>query len=171
MTPPPDAAGSSAAAPHPAGAGCIGDAPPGPPPDSPALYAVAVEFGDCDPAGIVYFPNFFRWMDAASRHFFIHRGVPPWRDTERDWGVLGTPLVDVQARFIAPASYGDRLRIDTAVTEWRRKSFVQRHRIWRGGQLLVEGTEVRVFAARAVDGSAGIRAVPIPPQVRALCTG
>lgn len=139
-----------------------------PPADSPALFKIAVEFGDCDPAGIVYFPNFFRWMDAASRHYFIHRGVPPWRDTERDWGVIGTPLVDVNARFIGPASYGDQLAIDTTVVEWRNKSFVQRHRIWCGARLLVEGTEVRVFAARLPGGGTGIRAVPIPAQVLAL---
>ena len=34
-----------------------------------APYRIAVEFGDCDPAGIVYFPNFHRWMDASSRHW------------------------------------------------------------------------------------------------------
>ena len=33
-------------------------------------HTVRVEFGDCDPAAIVWFPNFFRWIDAASRHFF-----------------------------------------------------------------------------------------------------
>ena len=26
------------------------------------VYTVRVEFGDCDPAGIVWFPNFFRWI-------------------------------------------------------------------------------------------------------------
>ena len=43
-------------------------------------YTVRVEFGDCDPARIVWFPNFFRWIDAASRHFFLQCGVPPWQD-------------------------------------------------------------------------------------------
>jgi 4-hydroxybenzoyl-CoA thioesterase len=32
------------------------------------VHQVRVEFGDCDPARIVWFPNFFRWIDAASRH-------------------------------------------------------------------------------------------------------
>ena len=45
------------------------------------IHPVRVEFGDCDPAGIVYFPNFFRWYDAASRNFFPECGVAPWRDT------------------------------------------------------------------------------------------
>lgn len=150
------------------------DPAPQPPADShPAPYRITVEFGDCDPAGIVFFPNFFRWMDSASRHWFVQRGVPSWRDTERDWGVLGTPVVDVSTRFIKPASYGDRLAITTEVAEWRHKSFVQRHHVWCGTALLVVGTEVRVFAARVVEGGggAGIRAVPIPAQVRTLCGG
>ena len=39
-----------------------------------------MQFGDCDPAGIVFFPNFSRWMDAASLTFFMQCGVPPWRE-------------------------------------------------------------------------------------------
>lgn len=131
------------------------------------VYPVNVQFGDCDPAGIVYFPNFHRWMDAASRHYFVHRGVPHWRDTEKLWGLIGTPIVDSSTRFVQAAQYGDRLAVETTVLEWRGKSFVQRHRIWRGTDLLVEGTEVRVFAARREDGK-GIRAMAAP-QVLALC--
>lgn len=141
-------------------------AKPVPPDEDSRHYRVSVEFGDCDPAGIVFYPNFFRWMDAASRHFFVQRGVPPWRDTEKRWGVIGTPLVDAGARFLQPAIYGDRLLIETSIEEWRGKSFVQLHRIWRGSELLVEGREVRVFAARREDG-AGIRAVAAP-EIRAL---
>ncbi len=43
------------------------------------VYEVKVQFGDCDPAGIVFFPNFSKWMDAASLHFFMENGVPPCR--------------------------------------------------------------------------------------------
>jgi 4-hydroxybenzoyl-CoA thioesterase len=53
------------------------------------------------------------------------------------------------------------------VTEWRSKSFVQQHRIWRGEDLLVEGTEVRVFVGRG-EGGTGIRGVVVPDEVRAL---
>ena len=31
---------------------------------------IRIQWGDCDPAGIVFYPNFFRWMDAATWHFF-----------------------------------------------------------------------------------------------------
>ena len=138
-------------------------------------YTQRVEFGDCDPARIVWFPNFFRWIDAASRHFFVECGVPPWHETERTLGIIGTPLVDTHAKFIKTASYGDLLHIHTSVAEWRGKSFVQRYRVTResrggdgnGADLIMECDEVRIFAGRREDGS--IRALPIPDDIRKLC--
>ena len=131
------------------------------------VYTVRVEFGDCDPARIVWFPNFFRWIDAASRHFFVQCGVPPWHETAQTMGMIGTPLVDTQASFIRTASYGDVLDIHTSITEWRSKSFVQSYRVMRGDEEIMRCTEVRIFAADKEGG--GIRALPIPEQIRALC--
>jgi len=128
-----------------------------------------IEFGDCDPAGIVFYPNYFRWMDAASLHYFRAAGIPNWHQREAADGVLGIPLVDAQASFIAPATYGDQIDVETTILEWRTKSFVLRHRIHRGNVLLVEGREIRVFARRHPDHPARIQAVPPPADVRALC--
>ena len=138
-------------------------------------YAVRVEFGDCDPAAIVWFPNFFRWIDAASRDFFIQCGVPRWEDTARTLGLIGTPLVDTQARFVKTASYGDTLHFLVSVKEWRGKSFVQSYRCERRNadgsvDLIMECDEVRVFAGRREDGQPGIRALPVPESIRALCS-
>ena len=133
------------------------------------IYTVRVEFGDCDPAGIVWFPNFFRWIDAASRHFFIECGVPPWHETRATRGIIGTPLVDTHARFVKTASYGDTLAIHASVAEWRDKSFVQRYRVMRGGDLIMECDEVRIFAAHREDGK-GIRALPVPADISKMCS-
>ena len=133
------------------------------------IHTVQVEFGDCDPARIVWFPNFFRWIDAASRNFFVQCGVPLWHELEKTHGVSGTPLVDTKTRFRNTASYGDVLRIHAQVAEWRTKSFVQRYRVTRGDTLILECEEVRIFAAWRNDGAPGIRAVPVPPDIRALC--
>jgi 4-hydroxybenzoyl-CoA thioesterase len=129
----------------------------------------AVEFGDCDPAQIVFYPNFFRWMDAASLRFFRAAGVPPWRELEAQSGIIGTPLVDASARFLRPASYGDLIDIDTAIEEWRGKSFVMSHVIRRGEDVLVEGREIRVFAKRHPTDPGRIQAVAPPESVRAWC--
>jgi 4-hydroxybenzoyl-CoA thioesterase len=58
------------------------------------------------------------------------------------------------------------LDIHTSIAEWRGKSFVQTHRVMRGDELILECTEVRVFARR--EGN-GIRAVPVPQEILDLC--
>ena len=128
-----------------------------------------VEFGDCDPAQIVFFPNYFRWMDATSLRFFRAAGVPPWREFEAECGIIGTPVVDASARFVRPASYGDVLDVDTYVAQWRGKSFVMSHIIRRGEAVLVEGQVVRVFARRHPADPHRIQAVEVPERVRAWC--
>ncbi|MBK5205065.1 MAG: acyl-CoA thioesterase [Polaromonas sp.] len=133
------------------------------------IYTVRVEFGDCDPGRIVWFPNFFRWIDAASRHFFVTCGVLSWSETEKALGVIGTPLVDTHARFVTTATYDDVLDVHTSVAEWREKSFVQRYRIMCKKKLIMECDEVRIFAERLPGSETGIRAVPIPPSIRTLC--
>ena len=134
------------------------------------IFTQHVEFGDCDPARIVWFPNFFRWIDAAARHFFIQCGVPHWSETEQTMGVIGTPLVDTHAKFVKTASYGDVLQIHTTIAEWRTKSFVMRHRVMRGDDLIMRCDEVRIFATGLENQSPGIRAIPIPELIRVLCS-
>ncbi|SFL88719.1 thioesterase family protein [Variovorax sp. OV329] len=131
------------------------------------IHTVHVEFGDCDPAGIVWFPNFFRWIDAASRHFFVACGVPHWTETAKTLGVIGTPLVNTQTRFVASASYGDTLDIATRVSVWRTKSFVQAYTVTRGDTLVLECEEVRIFGGKREDGS--LCALPVPEVIARLC--
>ncbi|MBK6850516.1 MAG: acyl-CoA thioesterase [Burkholderiales bacterium] len=136
------------------------------------IYTQRVEFGDCDPAQIVWFPNFFRWADAASRNFFMACGLPDWKTTERERGIIGTPLVDIQARFMRPASYGDTLDIVTSISEWRSRSFNTLYQVRRGDTLLCEIKDVRVFARRKPgDDPHAIEAVPVPADWKVLCGG
>jgi 4-hydroxybenzoyl-CoA thioesterase len=127
-----------------------------------------VEFGDCDPAQIVYYPNYFRWMDAASRRFFVAAGVPPWPELEAKTGIIGIPLVDASARFLRSATYGDHLSVETAIAEWRARTFVMAHVVRRGSDVLVEGQEVRIFARRHPDDPKRIQMVSPPEDVRHL---
>jgi len=127
-----------------------------------------VEFGDCDPAQIVFYPNFLRWIDSATRHFFAAAGVPPWSQLEASTGVIGTPLVEVSARFLRPATYGEEISVESWIGEWRDKSFVMQHVVRRGEVVLVEGREVRVFARRHPDDAKRIVSIPPPEEIRAL---
>ena len=128
-----------------------------------------VEFGDCDPAGIVFYPNYMQWMDAASLHYFRAMGVPPWHELEAQTGIIGTPIVDLAVRFLRTSTYGDMIEIETTIAEWRGKSFVFRHVIRRGDEVLVEGHEVRIFARRNPQDPRRIQAVPAPEAFVSAC--
>ena len=134
------------------------------------VYEVEVMFGDCDPAGIVFFPNFSKWMDASSLNFFVQRGVPTWRDLYKTTGIIGTPLLEINTRFISPATYGERLRVQTSILEWRSKVFIQKHIVKRGDTLICEGTETRAFCIRDPDDPTRIKAIAVPDDIRVLCS-
>ena len=132
------------------------------------VLKLLVHFGDCDPAGIAHYPNFFRWYDASSRYFFEQCGIPPWRDLEKKNGIIGTPVVETTGRFFSPASYGDRIEVHTSVVKWGNKVFVQRHELRRDETMLASAEEKRVFACH--DPETGrIRAVTVPAEILALC--
>jgi 4-hydroxybenzoyl-CoA thioesterase len=133
-------------------------------------YSVDVHFGDCDPAGIVFFPNFSRWMDAASLAFFMQCGVQPWRVLEKTRGIVGTPLLEIHTKFIKSVTYGETIAIHTQVEEWRDKVFIQHHRVTRGDDLICEGRETRVFVRRDANDPDRLRAIAVPEDIRALCT-
>jgi len=134
------------------------------------VYEVQVMFGDCDPAGIVFFPNFSKWMDASSLNFFVKCGVPPWRELVRTRGIIGTPLLEINTQFIRPATYGETIQVHTSVQEWRDKVFVHKHVVMRGDTVLCEGTEVRAFCIKHPDDPDRIKAIPVPEDIKALCS-
>jgi 4-hydroxybenzoyl-CoA thioesterase len=134
------------------------------------VYEVDVLFGDCDPAGIVFFPNFSKWMDASSLHFFMQCGVPPWRELVKTRGIIGTPLLEIHTKFIRPATYGERLQIETSVVEWGDKVFTHQHSVRRDGTLLCEGRETRAFCIKHPDDPDRIKAIPVPPDIKAMCS-
>ena len=125
-----------------------------------------VEWGDCDPAGIVFNPRFFEWFDAASAALFSRALGMTKAEMVKRYDIVGIPLVDTRASFRVPCAYGDEVRIESTVAEFRRTSFDVRHRLLReDGTLSVEGFETRVWVGRAPDRPGGIKAQPIPEEV------
>lgn len=123
-----------------------------------------VEWGDCDPADIVFYPRYLEWFDACTTALFKRVGLPI-EELFKDFGVVGIPLVDVKARFIVPSTFGDELVAESGVTEFRRSSFVLRHQIFRKEMLTVEGFETRVWTGRDPENPARMRAQPLPREV------
>jgi 4-hydroxybenzoyl-CoA thioesterase len=130
-------------------------------------YKVLVEWGDCDPAGIVFYPYYFRWFDYATDQLFDEAGLPTHELVNR-FGVVGKPIAEASSRFLMPSRYRQRFVVRTRVESWQEKRFTVLHQGFRDGQLLFEGREVRFLGARHPAHPDRLRAIPIPAEMRAL---
>mgnify|MGYP003633200064 FL=1 len=131
------------------------------------ITRIEIQFGDCDPAGIVYYPNYFRFFDNAtaallSAAFKMHK---------RHWiahhGIVGIPMVDTGAKFSRPSRFGDVVEIRSEITDLGRSSFGVRHSLFNEGEIAIEAHEKRVWVGRDPQDSEKIISLPIPDDVRA----
>lgn len=125
---------------------------------------ILIHFGDCDPGQIVFYPNYFRWFDECTTALFQAAGLPI-RELFKSYGVAGIPLVDARARFIVPSAYGDEMEVESCVREWRKTSFVVSHKFFRDDSLLLQGSEIRVWAAPHPTDPQRMKGVPLPEEV------
>jgi len=125
---------------------------------------LTVEWGDCDPARIVFYPNYFRWFDASTGHHFAAAGLPKPILIEK-YDVVGFPMVATRATFHIPSKFGDEVKIETQITRFGTSSFDVTHRLLKGDKLAVEGFEKRVLVKR--DG-ANIVSAQIPDKIKSI---
>ena len=125
---------------------------------------VRIEWGDCDPAGIVYYPRYFAIFDASTTAL-IERALGMSKyDYLKAYDFTGHPLVNAHSRFLVATRFGDEVMIETAVTALRRSSFNVHHRLFKDGALAVEGFETRVWVqGDPVKGT--MKAKPLPQAV------
>jgi 4-hydroxybenzoyl-CoA thioesterase len=126
-----------------------------------------IEWGHCDPAGIVYAPRFLEMFGESTIMLFEKALGVRKKDMLEAHGVLGFPMVDVQAQFMRPAAYSDDVVLEVEAPQFGNSSFTIRHRILKDGHVCVVGTEKRVWTVRAPDRPGGMRADRVPDSVRA----
>jgi len=124
----------------------------------PHLHEVTIAWGDCDEAGLVFYPTYFYWMDSSFNGWLSK--VQLSQRVLRSRFAANTPLVDVGARFMSPARYDDRLVIETDIESWSARSFRVRHRGAVEGRPVFEGHEVRVWGVVDAQGRLGTASVP-----------
>ncbi len=126
-----------------------------------------VDWADCDPAGIVFYPQFFRMMNTGTHRLFADAGLA-YIELTRRYTPFGTPLLDVQSSFRSPARFGDRITLESSIAEVREKTFLVDHVMKAAGRVVFEAREVRVWAIPDETKPNGMRAVPIPAEIREL---
>lgn len=129
-------------------------------------FPVQLHWGDCDPAGIIFYPTYFRWFDAATWSLFASVGYSARRMRAEH---LAMPLVAADCEFKNPAEQQDRCEVRSRITRWGSKSFVVRHEVVReDGTLLAQGSETRVWGRYASGPGSSLKGQPISEELKAL---
>ena len=128
-------------------------------------FACQVHWGDCDPAGIIFYPTYFRWMDAATWAFLESVGYDAKRMRAEN---LAMPLVAANCDFLSPAQQGDRCEVRSRISRFGGKSFVVAHDIVRGdGTPLAKGAETRVWGRFSGGPGTPMKGETIPEALKA----
>ena len=102
---------------------------------------IVITFGDCDPAGIVFYPNFYRFIDRTFHDWLRQWGSHNKLAESVDSLALG--LIDCGASFHHVVRDGDILQVNLFITEWRRKTFKVEYEAYVNDVLCLTAYEVR----------------------------
>jgi len=124
-----------------------------------------VEWGDCDPAGIIFYVRYFDFFDVSTT-MLLERALGMKKvEYLKAYDFLGHPLAETRAKFRLPTRFGDEVSIETKLVAIGRSSFKLEHRLIHGEALAVEGTETRVWVVRDPADPKRIKSHPIPADV------
>ncbi|MFB4162437.1 acyl-CoA thioesterase [Alteribacillus sp. JSM 102045] len=125
------------------------------------IYDIKVAWGDTDAAAIVFYPNFYRWMDQATHELFEAAGYPASKLQKEEQVIL--PLLETFCQFKSPLVHEDRVSIHSEVTEINNKVFKVEHQFRKGEQVVAEGYEKRAWTSTA-EGKP--KAAPVPSFIK-----
>jgi 4-hydroxybenzoyl-CoA thioesterase len=129
--------------------------------------SIRVQWGDCDPAGIVFYPRYFEWFDASTILLFEKAtGLTKIKMLEKYDGA-GLALLEARAVFKVASQYGDDIEIETRITEFRRSSFFVHHKVTKGDLLALEGFETRLWTVRDPNDLSRLKSGTMPPEILA----
>jgi 4-hydroxybenzoyl-CoA thioesterase len=131
---------------------------------------VQIQWGDCDPANIVYYPRYFSMFDDSTSVLFEKAGFSK-QDLVHKYGLVGIPMVDTRAKFYIPSTYGDWITIETKIENIKRSSFEVKHDVYKGEALAIEAFETRVLVGRDPANPDKLKSAPFPPEMVAKFTG
>jgi len=125
---------------------------------------IHIEWGHCDPAGIVYYPRYLEYFDNCTAALFERAGLP-MHEMLKTLGIAGIPMVDMRVRFLVPSRLGEDVVIESSVTEWRNSSFDVHHKLLKGDVLAVECFETRVWTVRSSKDPEKLQSKPVPREI------
>jgi YbgC/YbaW family acyl-CoA thioester hydrolase len=131
------------------------------------VHRVQLRWGECDPAGIIFYPTYFLWFDAATWNLFAEVGYHARRMRAEHRSM---PLVAAGCEFRHPAEQEDRCEVRSRIARWGGKSFVVAHDVVRTSdqKLLAAGSETRVWGRYESGPGTPLKGQPIGEELKAL---
>ena len=114
--------------------------------DQPFVWPVRVYYEDTDAQGLVYFANYFKFMERARTEWIRSLGIEQdvmLRDERRCFVV-----VETNASFISPARFNDELVATARMTSHTPATFFIEQNIYRNdieGELMCKGSTKAAF--------------------------
>lgn len=128
----------------------------------PYCGEIRIRFGDCDPAGIVFYPRYLEIFNGLVEDWCLDELQYSFPEliTQRGWGL---PTVHLEVDFLAPSRFGDILSATLSVEKVGKSSvnITINLRSPDGGER-VRGKVVLVLIDRKPH-----KAIPIPDDLRA----
>lgn len=129
-------------------------------PDNAFRVEVPIRFSHSDPAGIVYFPNYFDMMNGLVEDWFYRRLKLDYADlllTHR----RGLPTVHAECDFVGPSRMGEMLTLGLTVERIGTSSITLQIVGYRKDETRLRATLVLVSTSLETN-----RAIPIPEDLR-----
>ena len=135
-----------------------------------ATQRIRVEWAHCDPAGILFNPHYYLWMDSGTHALLQASGFDLIGEPSRDKRFRGCPLVASNMSFSKPLYFGDVVLCSSQVERFGNTSFVVAHQFSRADQPepVASGSEVRVWGYSDSTDPSKLVARAMPDDVRAM---
>ena len=131
---------------------------------------VQIQWGDCDPANIVYYPRYFAMFDDSTSIMFEAAGFSK-QDIVHKYGLVGTSMIDTRAKFYLPSTHGDWITIESRIESFGRSSFEVTHMVYKAERLAIEAFEKRVLVGRDPNDPDKLKSAPMPQEIIAKFMG
>jgi acyl-CoA thioester hydrolase len=114
----------------------------------PFELPVRVYYEDTDAQGVVYYANYFRFMERARTEWLEAMGVDHVTMMNEDKRIL--VVTEAHAKFLIPARLGDSLIVTAKLSRLGRATFEIEQNIYRDslqGELLIQGGVTAAYLA------------------------
>ena len=111
-------------------------------------WPIRVYYEDTDAQGVVYYANYFRFMERARTEWLEAMGVDHITLMNEENRIL--VVSEAHAKFLRPAKLGDRLIVTATLSRLGRATFEIEQNIYRNsvdGELLIEGGVTAAYLA------------------------